>query len=205
MSSALQLQKSNRFQHYDTSKTSSSALKCHDSSPFCLYIVMCNNARRPRIQSLNLLAHSLYSIYISIKMAEKYYFDTSIWLDYFEDRDEPNFPKSTWARDLVKKIVKNSDKIVYSDNNMYELFLVGYDAKEIDILTKDFRPLLIFVESTEKQVRKARDLSLRRDVPKRDALHALIARDNKSIMVTFDGHFKKLKDITKPKRTNELI
>ena len=99
-------------------------------------------------------------------MAEKYYFDTSIWLDYFEDRDEPNFPKSTWARDLVKKIVKNSDKIVYSDNNMYELFLVGYDAKEIDILTKDFRPLLIFVESTEKQVRKARDLSLRRDVPK---------------------------------------
>ena len=138
-------------------------------------------------------------------MAEKYYFDTSIWLDYFEDRDEPNFPKSTWARDLVKKIVKNSDKIVYSDNNMYELFLVGYDAKEIDILTKDFRPLLIFVESTEKQVRKARDLSLRRDVPKRDALHALIARDNKSIMVTFDGHFKKLKDITKPKRTNELI
>ena len=138
-------------------------------------------------------------------MAEKYYFDTSIWLDYFEDRDEPNFPKSTWARDLVKKIVKNSDKIVYSDNNMYELFLVGYDAKEIDILTKDFRPLLIFVESTEKQVRKARDLSLRRDVPKRDALHALIARDNKSIMVTFDGHFKKLKDITKPKGTNELI
>ena len=138
-------------------------------------------------------------------MAEKYYFDTSIWLDYFEDRDEPNFPKSKWAMDLVKKIVKNNDKIVYSDNNMYELFLVGYDAKEIDNLTKDFRPILIFVEATEKQVRKARDLSLRRDIPKRDALHALIARDNKAIMVTFDHHYKKLLDIRKPKRTNELI
>ena len=36
-------------------------------------------------------------------MNEKFYFDTSIWLDFFEDRNEPNLPKSDWARKLVTK------------------------------------------------------------------------------------------------------
>jgi len=61
------------------------------------------------------------------------------------------------------------------------------------------------VESTEKQARKAKDLSSKRDIPKGDALHALIARDNKATLVTLDNHFKKLLDITKPKRPQDLI
>ena len=51
-------------------------------------------------------------------MADKYYFDTSIWLDFFEDRNEPNLPKSKWARELVNKIIENDDKVLYSDNNI---------------------------------------------------------------------------------------
>ena len=61
------------------------------------------------------------------------------------------------------------------------------------------------MESTEKQARKAKDLSSKRDIPKGDALHALIARDNKATLVTLDNHFKKLLDITKPKRPQDLI
>ena len=70
---------------------------------------------------------------------------------------------------------------------------------------KSLRPILLFVESTEKQIGLAKDLSFKRNVPKRDALHALIARDNKAILVTFDKHFQMLLDITKPKRPQDLI
>jgi|SRR3989338_1241620 len=138
-------------------------------------------------------------------MAEKYYFDTSIWLDFFEDRDEPNFPKSQLVHDLLKKVVNNNDKIIYSDNNIIELNQAGYSEFEINNMFNPLKPFLIFVEATEKQVSRAKDLSLKRKIPKRDALHALIARNNKAIMVTFDKHFQKILDIIKPKKPSELI
>ncbi len=138
-------------------------------------------------------------------MLQKYYLDTSIWLDFFENRDEPHLPKGKWAHELLKKIIENNDKIIYSDNNIYELNIIGYSAYELDIILQPLKPILIFVESTEKQISKAKDLSLKRNIPKRDALHALIARDNKSILVTLDRHFQKIHDIIKPKKPQDLI
>ncbi len=31
---------------------------------------------------------------VKSERAKKFYFDTSIWLDFFENRDEPNLPKA---------------------------------------------------------------------------------------------------------------
>jgi len=42
-------------------------------------------------------------------------------------------------------------------------------------------------------------------VPFFDALHAVLARDNKAIMVTRDKHFDELLDITKYKKPEEII
>jgi len=61
-----------------------------------------------------------------------------------------------------------------------------------------------FVESADKTGR-AKDISLKRNLPKGDVLHALIARDNKAILVTLDKHFKKLLDIVESKRPQDLI
>lgn len=138
-------------------------------------------------------------------MAGKHYLDTSIWLDFFENRNEPNLPKGDWAQKLLNKITENNDKIIYSDIVVLELGVAGYQPHEIEKLFEKIKPILIFVESTEKQARKARDLSSKRDIPKGDALHALIARDNKATLVTLDNHFKKLLDIIKPKRPQDLI
>ena len=138
-------------------------------------------------------------------MTEKYYLDTSIWLDFFENRNEPNLPKGDWAHKLLDKITENNDKVIYSDNNIYELNIIGYSTHELNNILQPLKPILIFVESTEKQINKAKDLSLKRNIPKRDALHALIARDNKSILVTLDRHFQKIRDILKPKKPQDLI
>ena len=64
-------------------------------------------------------------------MQRKYYFDTSIWLDFFEKRDEPNFPKGTWAKELINKIIKEDDKILFSDNNLLELINIGYVTSSV--------------------------------------------------------------------------
>ncbi len=138
-------------------------------------------------------------------MDKKYYPDTSIWLDFFEERDEPNFPKGEWAHRLIAQIIEEDDKIIYSDHIILELEGVDYTLQEIEDMLFPLKQILIFVESTEKQLKKAKDLSAKRKIPKGDALHALIARDNKAIMVTLDRHFQSLRDITEPKRPKDLI
>ena len=105
----------------------------------------------------------------------------------------------------MNKIIKNDNIIIYSDNNLFELIALGYSQYELEKMFGSLRPILFFVESTEKQIGQAKDLSFKRNIPKRDALHALIARDNKAILVTLDKHFQKLGGIIDPKRPQDLI
>ena len=138
-------------------------------------------------------------------MREKYYLDTSIWLDFFENRNEINLPKGDFAAELINRIVIGGSRIVYSDALLDELMDLGYIEQEIDVFHEPLKKILVFVESTKKQYGKAKDLSAKRNLPLFDALHALIARDNQCVMVTRDAHFKKLIDITKPKKPEDII
>lgn len=81
----------------------------------------------------------------------------------------------------------------------------GYSKYEIEYLFFPFRKNLIYVFSNKKQFGKAKDLFKKRDLPLFDSLHALLAREQKAIMVTRDKHFEKLKDIIIPRKPEELI
>ena len=133
-------------------------------------------------------------------MKEKYYFDTSIWLDFLENRDEPNMPKSEWARKLVMKIINKKDKILISGAVKNELIGVCYSKYEIETLFRPFQNYILEVYTSKKQYGKAKDLKNKRKVPFLDALHAVLARDNKAVIVTRDLHFNKLLDIIKYKK-----
>ena len=136
---------------------------------------------------------------------KRYYFDTSIWLDFFEDRDEPNLPKSKWAKELVRKIVNEDGKIIISEAVKNELVDIGYSKYEIGELFKPLQKNLIEVYTNKKQYGKAKDIKFKRKVPFLDALHAILVRDNRAILVTRDKHFDKLLDITKYKKPEDLI
>ena len=56
-----------------------------------------------------------------------------------------------------------------------------------------------------KQREEAKKIAKERDVPAGDALHAIVARDNDLILVTRDRHFRKLEDISKHYKPEELI
>lgn len=136
---------------------------------------------------------------------KRYYLDTSIWLDFFENRNEPGIPKGDWANEVINKIISEDDRIVYSDNVVYELEGLGYAQYQIIEMFSRLKEILIFVEATDKQIGKAKDLAAKRNIPKRDALHALIARDCKSTLITLDRHFREISDITKPVRPQDVI
>ena len=134
-----------------------------------------------------------------------YYLDTSIWLDFIEKRDEPHLPKGKYSKELIEKIIKENNKIVYSDIIKNELLKLGYSKYEIEIIFNSFHRFSIYTTATKKQYNRSKDLSKKRSIPLFDALHALIARDSKSIMVTRDNHFLELQDIIVSKRPEEII
>lgn len=54
-------------------------------------------------------------------------------------------------------------------------------------------------------MQEAKDIAKKRNLPKGDTLHAIIARDNKAILVSRDKPFKKLKDFCIVVKPEEII
>lgn len=134
-----------------------------------------------------------------------YYIDTCIWLDFFEDRNEPDFLKTDIAHDLLARIIKDGDVILVSDIVIAELESVGYSRYEIEAFFRPLRALVVFVESSDKDFGIARDLAAKRSVPRGDALHALIARRHKAAFISYDTDFQKLRDIIRTHAPREFV
>ena len=134
-------------------------------------------------------------------MHQKYYFDTSIWIDLYHKRGN----NGELAKQLVRKIILEEGIIVYSDFTIIELKRLKFSKKEIDNILGIARNNLERVHVYEEQIKEARRLARERDVPHKDALYAVLARDNQLQLISNDDHFNKLKDITKTKKPEGLI
>ncbi len=136
---------------------------------------------------------------------KKYLIDTSIWVDLRENRKSFNKePLGDYAFELFKKIIVEKDKIVITDYIQRELES-NYKISEIKGMFLLFRVIIEKIIVSEKQREEAKKISEKRKVPKGDALHAIIARDNKLVMITRDNHFRILDDISKHYKPEELI
>lgn len=135
----------------------------------------------------------------------KYYFDTSIWIDIFEDRKEPDLDKGLIARRLINKIRNFNDKIIHSKLIYSELINSGYSFFEIKKLFHQFKDILIYVYPTDREIGKSRDIANKRGIPKGDALRAILSRNHNSILVSRDNNFKKITDIAIARKPEELI
>ena len=135
----------------------------------------------------------------------KYYVDTSIWRDYYEDRKDNLKPLGEFAFEFFRKVKINNDKILYSDLVIEELNK-AYNNDEIkqifNIIQED--NLLEKVEISKIQVKEALELKRRLQIPFGDALHAILAKDNDAILITRDEHFQKL-DFVNVKKPEDLI
>jgi len=137
----------------------------------------------------------------------KYYFDTCIWRDFYENRmSKIGRPLGKYATELFMKILKRKDKILFSKSILGEL-KKDYSEKEInDLLNILFiSKILIKIEIKKEEHEEAKKLSKKRNIPYIDCLNAIQARNNKAIMISQDKHFfEKLSDITKTVRPEQI-
>lgn len=134
----------------------------------------------------------------------RYYLDTSIWLDLFENRNEPHLSKGIFAKKFMELVITAEEELIYSDIVDMELKRQGYGQTELDYLISDFGKILIHIEATQKQAGRARELSNRRLIPFLDALHAVLAKDNKAVIITRDKHFQMLTDVAESRKPEEI-
>ena len=135
----------------------------------------------------------------------KYYFDTCIWIDFFENREDRFRPLGEWALRLINKIIQENNTLLYSKlinkelNKFYteELIKERFLIFPAEILKK--------VAIIDEQIKESRILSKKLKIPRDDVLHAIIARDNNAIMITRDKHFYELSNITIIKKPEDLI
>ena len=133
---------------------------------------------------------------------ELYYFDTSIWIDIYDKRGY----NGDVAMKLMERIIINDDIIVYSDVVVIELKKLGFSEFEINQMLSIAKPDHIKrVHSTANQIQEAGNLSKQRNIPLRDAAHAVLSRDHVAQLVSRDWDFDKLRDITKTKKPEDLI
>jgi len=137
-------------------------------------------------------------------MTEKYYLDTSIWMDYYEDRKDPSKDLGEFAFRLLCKLLASKSKIVVSTFLLRELE-VAYSLDKIRGLTKPFEKLMEKVDVSDSQREEAKKIAKERDVPKGDVIHAILARDNNAILVSRDKHFQLLKDICDVVKPEDII
>src|SRR3989344_9640393 len=112
-------------------------------------------------------------------MTQAFYLDSSIWRDYYENREDRFRPLGEWALKLINKIIEEKDIIIYSDFVIEEL-KIKYNEEEInkifEIISK--RNLLLKAIILDSQANEAVILCKKRKVAFGDALHAVLARDN---------------------------
>ena len=137
---------------------------------------------------------------------QKFYLDTSIWRDYYEDRSDGSKPLGRFALQFLFKTIKDGNLIAYSDFVVEEL-MIKYSKEEIIGIFSIFYHLnlLVKVPISKEQAKEAAVICKKRNIPFGDVLHAVLARDNKSIMVTRDKHFQRLMDIADIKKPEDLL
>ncbi len=135
----------------------------------------------------------------------KYYIDSCIWIDYFENRSDKFKPLGEWALNLINKIINEDSFFVLSDHILKELEFY-YSKEELNSFLNIIpKKLINYTNTNKKQIKEAISIKNKLKIPFGDALHAVLARDNKSIMITRDKHFYRLSNKFNIKKPEDLI
>ena len=138
-------------------------------------------------------------------MQKRYYIDTCIWIDYFENRKDRFRPLGEWAILLINKIIANEDIILYSNLTLEELSTVHRHFKAEMLFEIVPAELLIKIIVSGPELQEAIKRARLLHTPLKDTIHAIVARDNKAILVTRDKHFLLIEIDVEIKRPEELI
>ena len=131
-------------------------------------------------------------------MKERFYIDTSIWIDVYEDRKGYNGELlGRCGSKLLFHIIATDSMIIITDYLIIEL-CNKYNIEQVKCMMMPFEKIIKRIDISSEQYREAEILAFERRVPYGDALHSIIARDSKCILIARDRHFDRLRDISEP-------
>ncbi|MEW6295349.1 MAG: hypothetical protein AB1467_03590 [Candidatus Diapherotrites archaeon] len=123
-------------------------------------------------------------------MQQKFYLDTAIWRDYFEDRKDGIKPLGEFAFQFLRQCREKDIEILVSDTVVLELER-RLSKERVKEIFSSFSGIIRKVSASAEQVSEARRewQKRNRQLPFKDVLHTIIARDNKAVLVARDKHF----------------
>ena len=134
----------------------------------------------------------------------RFYVDTSVWRDYFEDRKDNVRPLGLFAFRFLKKCTEKGFKILFSHFVVEEL-LTYYSKERVKLVFENFKEHLVEVRETDDMRREALVLKEKFSIPLVDAAHALLAKANNAVIVSRDKHFRELEHIVEVRLPEEII
>ena len=138
-------------------------------------------------------------------MKFRFYLDTSIWVDVYEDRKcYSGKPLGKYGLALLAKLLEDRYVLIVTDLLVEELYR-NYSVPEVNGMLAPFETIIEKIVSTCEQQQEAVRLSKERKVPRADALHAVIARDNRLVLIARDNHFSQLTDISLSCKPEDII
>lgn len=137
-------------------------------------------------------------------MAGKFYLDTSIWRDYFEDREDNLRPLGEFAFRFLKECGKKDCAVLYSDLVVAELES-HYSKESVAEVFSSFKHFIVKVPISSAQIAEARKIvSSTVGTHLKDATHAILARDNGATIIARDRHFDALTDIVEVAKPEDV-
>lgn len=137
----------------------------------------------------------------------KYYVDSCIWRDYYENREDNLRPLGEFAFQFFQYCNKNRHRVLTSRVILKELSQFYFENEiENKIFLIVDKELLFKVEIVEIQINET--IKIKRDfadIPFGDILNAILARDNNAILVSRDSHFERLSNVVEFKKPEEII
>jgi predicted nucleic acid-binding protein len=128
-------------------------------------------------------------------MKQRFYVDTAIWRDYFEDRSDGLKPLGEFAFLFLKNCEKHNCEVLYSQLVVSEL-LSHLSEEQVKQIFSSFSNFLREIKISKEQIKEAKNIGLWvRYSHTADIMHAILARDNKAILITRDKHFDVLAEI----------
>lgn len=127
-------------------------------------------------------------------LQKKFYLDTAIWRDYFEDRRDGVRPLGEFAFGFLKKCRQRKWIVLVSAEVEKEL-LAHCSKERVEDAFSNFSDIIAKVDCSKQQVSEALSFwaETRKEFPFSDILHSVIARDNCAVLVSRDAHFFEIK------------
>lgn len=114
----------------------------------------------------------------------KYYIDTCIWIDYWENRSDNLRPIGEFAFKFLSNI-EEEDEIIYTKLTLTELRKF-YSEETILSILSIIKKQLTFIEYTEDDFNVVKTLISTGLLHKTDALHITVARRKDALFITRD-------------------